>query len=349
MILGIYADPHISYTSSILPLTSEGKYTCRLDMIINSFRWMYEEFKKNKVDLICNCGDTFDSHVVKAEEITALSECLSYSKGTPEIWITGNHEMFNSQFYSNSFVDNYEFINLYEDMQKVNDVISVIPYRKASEIDVGKLSEISNEVVISHIDLKGSHLRPDFTMDDGIDPELLALYFKASFNGHIHTAEKFDTADNFVANVGSLVGISFSDSNYYVPNIVIYNTDTGKFKRIQNPYAILFRKIECDSITDLLNKISKLNKKFRHALRITCPYSIKDEVKDIIDKEKFIITSRVIASVDNSSSGIQYSVKNVVTLSDSAIKCKFSEFLKSNSDLLKYPADMYTRILSDLR
>lgn len=348
MIIGLYSDPHISYTSSIMPLSVENsKYTCRLNMLINSFKWMYEQFDKEHVDVICNCGDTFNSHTLKSEEITAFSECLSYSKGTPEIHIIGNHDMFNKNFYSNSFVRDYSFIELYDRISKVNDVISVIPYTKASDVNLSELNNISNKVVLSHLDLKGSHLRPDFIMDSGFDPEYLDMNFEASFNGHIHTGEKLQTSSNLVVNVGSLVSNSFSDSNTYIPNICIYNTDTKEFKRIVNPNAILFRKINCDSVTELLNKISKMNKSFKHIIRITCPFKLKDEVKDIISKEDFIISSRVVTTIEESSI-INSTITEEVVFNNSAIKDKFSEFINNNHDLLKYPISVYNQVLSDL-
>ena len=51
----IFTDLHASYNSSIMPLYCEGsKYTTRLQMIIDTLRWIFDTSKKEKVDkIIC--------------------------------------------------------------------------------------------------------------------------------------------------------------------------------------------------------------------------------------------------------------------------------------------------------
>lgn len=342
MIIGIYADPHISYTSSILPLHCDNSnYTYRLQMIIDSYKWMYEEFKRNNVDIICNCGDTFDSHTVKAEEITALTECLKYSNGIPEIWITGNHDMYNCNFYSNSFVKYYDFIKIFDKPTKVNDVISVLPYRKYEDIDESELLNISNKVLISHIDLLGSHVRPEFSMSSGLDPKILSSVFDYSFNGHIHTGENL--LPN-VINVGSLVCNSFSDSNSYIPRILIYNTENNELRYINNTNSVIFRKKEFSSMTDCLDYVKSLDDKFKYCLRFIVPFEIKNEISDILKERKNIVSFRIISKIQTNSITSNNSI-NDINITNSSILNKFKDFLEDNSDSFKYPKSYYEKLL----
>ena len=115
LILGIYSDVHTVNKSSIMPYHStDSKYSVRLQMIIDTFKWMYNVFENEHVDVICNCGDLFDSHIVRAEELNAISDCYRYSKGTREIHIIGNHEIFdnNRNFYSTAMLKNFPFIEI---------------------------------------------------------------------------------------------------------------------------------------------------------------------------------------------------------------------------------------------
>ena len=128
--IGIYSDVHISHNSSIMPaFLNDGIYSTRLDMCKKSIEWMYETFANNKVDIIVNCGDMYNSHSVSSDEIHALVhtindiyqpyEVLSWSPSL-DITIPGNHDKFNNTFNSLEFlklsgytqlVDKYIYFN----------------------------------------------------------------------------------------------------------------------------------------------------------------------------------------------------------------------------------------------
>ena len=78
MKIGIYSDVHISRTSSILPLylNDQSKYTLRLENCINSMNDMYQTFEDRNVDVIINCGDTFNSHTISADEMSAYLDII---------------------------------------------------------------------------------------------------------------------------------------------------------------------------------------------------------------------------------------------------------------------------------
>lgn len=348
MKIGIYSDLHISTTSSIMPLYyKDSKYTTRLQMIIDTSKWMYKTFSDNNVELILNGGDTLDSHTLKSPEISALSEFYSNSKGVPEIHIPGNHEVFsnNLDFYSDSILRNLSFIKIYDKPTKVNDIISVIPYMSTDNIMPDMLKSISNKILLSHIDIKGSHLRPEYIMDDGIDAEILAEYFNLTINGHLHTAEKIDTSKNLVYNIGSISSISFSDNNNYIPSICIIDTDTLEIKRFNNPFAILFRKITINTIEDLITKLNKLDSGYRYIIRVSTPYDIRDDVKSIISSKANIITYRVVSNIASNSKSI---ANNIKIDSIDNIEDEFINYISNNRDIINYPLDKYIEVIKSL-
>lgn len=359
MKLGIYSDVHACVTSSIMPNhCNDSKYSVRLQMIIDTFKWMYEQFENEKVDVICNCGDLFDRHTVRAEELNAVSDAYKYSHGTKEIHIVGNHEILdaNRNFYSTALLSNFPFITICDKPIKLDDTISVLPYMRTEEITDSLLRCLKNKVLLSHIDIMGSHLRADYIMDTGVNCELLAEYFDMTINGHLHTAEKMDTTKNQVWNIGSVTSSSFSDSNDYIPSICIYDTDTKKLKRINCPYAILFRRMTITSLKDLLNKLDNLNKithgnpninngKYKYILRITAPYDIKEKVRDIIKSDDNIIASKIIVTVDSNTVIQTVKTDKIDTVQD--MKKEFSKFLDTQSTL-KYPINLYKSILEDI-
>lgn len=335
MKIGIYSDLHISKTSSIIPLyNGESEYTTRLQMIIDTGKWMYNTFKKQKVDFIVNCGDTLDTSTVKAEELTALNQFYSFSKGVKEYHIVGNHEIAdsNGKFYSSSILSAYKFIEII-DTPKTIDVgikISFLPYKKAEDISYSLIEKLNADLLFSHIDIKGSALRPDYILDTGVEPEYLADNFKMVINGHLHTPEVIETTHNKVINIGSVSSISFVDSNSYIPSVCILDTDTMEIERFNNPCSILFRKHTVNSTSDMLSYLRKLNANYKYILNITCPYSLKQEIKNILDSEEKVLASRIIMDTRNVET-VSESKINIQNLLNIDIKDEFIKFIKNEN------------------
>ena len=76
MKIGIYSDAHFSKYSSNL-ISSAGKYSKRLSSLLDSFKWMYEEFNKLGVEVVINCGDLTSSDSLSSDVSSALAEALS--------------------------------------------------------------------------------------------------------------------------------------------------------------------------------------------------------------------------------------------------------------------------------
>lgn len=317
MKIGIYTDAHYCQSSSLLAGSSGSVYPLRLSSLIKSFQWMYDEFEKSGVSCIFNLGDLLSSHTIDAETNTALEEALSYSKGLPEYWLIGNHEMksHDSTFTSLSLLKRNENIMVIDDHskfeiedQQTGDAIQVLAcsYRN-DEKELERLcSELSTPtIVLSH----QIYTRVLPTISGGVDIDLLLALpnVKRIFNGHIHTVHNF----NKYCQVGSLVGGSFGDKyGNGLPGIVIYDTETDTIERLVNPYGPLYYTIELESddleseIRTKLDELPESNPKF---IRFRLPLNLKEEFSKIPNNvlQDLTLNENVVAyrTVVNSSAG----------------------------------------------
>lgn len=343
MKIGIYSDPHISFTSSILPTYTDNKYSARLQMCLDSFEWMYKTFYKNDVSLICCCGDLTDKYSLRADEITALSECLAFNYNKmPEIHITGNHDMLNTEFYSTSILKLFNHIRIYSKPCQVDDRISVIPYMKSKSVTHDLLKNIKNDIVLTHLDISGSHFRSDYVMDNGIDPEMLSMYFKCTMNGHLHTRECIKPN---VWNVGSLTSSSFSDNNSYHPGVIILDTYDFSIEKFDNPHAYLFRKVNINTISDMIKYLDSLDERYSYVLRVICPYDCKDSCRKLLEDNSNVFTYRIISTLSSKQSSITMNEAKEMIHTES-LESEMLKYLNDNSSILKYPIQVYQDILS---
>ena len=280
MKIGIYTDAHFSVNSSILSGTTGTDYSKRLDMLVNSFEWMYQVFEEDGVELIVNGGDLIDSDLLKAREGSALAKALSYSNGTPEIHILGNHEMedYTGNYSSVALLDSNRSITVYDKPTKINDVLSVLPYTK--DYDSIDFESIKNKVLISHIDYEGMRVG-GIQLTNGVNMNVVSEYFDLVLNGHIHTPSPVGK----VMNIGSCVGHSFSDDyRLSYPSIMILDTYTLETKRIQNPHSVLFLKFDGSSLGDFANSIKDYkNLPNPKCVKFEVPYEVRDEAKEFVE------------------------------------------------------------------
>ena len=269
-------------------------------MLVDTFKWMYQVFKDNNVDIIVNGGDLVDSDVLKAREISALSEALSYrDQSIPEYHILGNHEMEDkaSKFSSISIISQLPNAYLVTEPTRLNDDVAFLPYTNKYDTD---LEPYSAKVLISHNDYEGMRVNR-IVMQKGFNIDLVSEDFQLILNGHIHAA----SGRSQIVNIGSVVGHNFGD-NYNIanPSIMILDTDTLDYFRIPNPYAILFHKIKADSLSDIIKSLDsyKSNSTNRQCLRIEVPVSIRESVQDYLDNNRDnynIVATRIITHTDN--------------------------------------------------
>ena len=181
------------------------------------------------------------------------------------------------------------------------------------------------DFLFSHQDIQGSIIRGSFALPEGIDPNILKDKYKLVFNGHIH---KPSISGN-VINVGSISTHSFSDDEESVPQCYIFDTETMDLKTFKPTICPLFRKFNIESnISELENFLNKLNKNYKYILHITCPFEIKEEVKEFLNQyNDLIISNRLSVKVtkeeklDNNSESLLNLQSNI------DIKQSFKDFL----------------------
>lgn len=350
--IGIYSDVHISHNSSIMPTylgESDNVYTTRLKMCIQSMLWAYKQFKDNNVDIIINCGDTYNSHTVSSDELSAMTDIIGEINipiTFPNYTLIGNHDKFNNTFNSLSWM------KLLEDTTLVNDYIHLvyddtdiycISFYDAPEF-IEKIKEMletyprecSKAILFMHGDINGSWLAGTKRIENHIPTDFLAQYFDVVFNGHIHCHERiYNQNGKQIFNIGSLTSHSFADSNNHNPACWIFNTDNNELKRIDNPWAILFRTEEINdenNINSIVNSISNLKNQI--ILKIKCSYDLKEPIEKALEPLENIMKVKYIFTYNNEiKSDSNDENRKINQSSQLNIKDEFINFLSGRTDL----------------
>lgn len=358
----MYSDLHISKTSSILPLTSSNsKYTYRQNMIIETGKYLAEIIDEVKPDLIVNLGDTFDQHTITSYDIDVASEffkCFRYIN-IPHLVLVGNHEMINYDYNAIKILSNIDNITVITEPSTVDldfiaslhpdsavtsqsanremesTKIALMPYMEYKDI----LDFPDGDFLFSHIDIMGMKIRGDYELPEGISAEQLSKY-KLVFNGHIHKP----SIKGNVVNVGSISTHSFSDDNDAVPQCYVFDTDTLNLQTYKPTMCPLFRKVEVSTEDELVYYLNYLDKSYKYVLQVTCPFELKENIKELILKAEFVIGHRLNVKVDNSKK-VEESTE-VVVQSNVNIKKSFKEFLDTTE--LKYPKELYLDVLGGI-
>ena len=315
-------------------------------MIVDTFRWMYDVFKDNNVSCIVNCGDLFDSYRLKAEEISAMAEALSYNTGIPEFHVLGNHEILDKRrdFYATALLDNYSNIEVINTPTKTDMGISFLPYMSWEDAR-DAIPFIKNRILFSHVDIEGSRVTPQYLLDSGVESCYLSECFNLVINGHIHGYQKL--RDN-VYNIGATASLSFSDSEESIPGIAIIDTDSLRITRIPNPYAIRFISAPSDvgniydSFCDNLEKSG-----YRYVVRAKVAEKEKPEVENLFKSCDSIVSYRIQTIYNNNASPSDDESGMVEYESKSDINSSFVDFLNTCEDL-KFPLQDYIKEATSL-
>ena len=348
----MYSDLHISKTSSIFPLTSKNhKYTYRQNMIIELGKYLSNLIDELRPDLIVNLGDTFDQHTVTSYDIDVASEffkCFRYLN-IPHLVLVGNHEMINADFNAIKILSNINNITVITEPTKTgtstllcdnnnNEQISLafMPYMESRDI-----TEFPDgDFLFSHLDIMGMKIRGDYEMETGVTSNQLSKY-KLVFNGHIHKS----SIKGNVINVGSISTHSFSDDNDSVPQCYIFDTDTLNLTSFKPTMCPLFRKFEIkDDLSELHSYISGLDSNYKYILQVSCPFDLKEDVKQELDNSNNVIASRLNVRADKTKKAEEN--VDIAVESNVDVKKSFIEFLDTTD--LKYPKDLYLEVLGGI-
>ena len=249
--------------------------------------------------------------------------------------------MINSDFNAVALLNNIKNITVVSDPYSVDYMgikLAFLPYCDYNYL----LTYPEGDILFSHNDIQGSTVRGDFKLPDGIETQTLKRY-KVVFNGHIHKPSIFEN----VINVGSITTHSFSDDNDFIPQCYIFNTDTMKIENvIQSTACPLFRKIEVEDTNQLNNKIQEFRSQqyYKFVLQVTCPYNIKEDIKQILDNTDIIVSYRLSVKINKADNEINKPV--IESFNNIDIKQNFNEFLETLD--LKYPLDIYKTVLEEV-
>lgn len=249
--------------------------------------------------------------------------------------------MINSDFNAVALLNNIKNITVVSDPYSVDYMgikLAFLPYCDYNYL----LTYPEGDILFSHNDIQGSTVRGDFKLPDGIETQTLKRY-KVVFNGHIHKPSIFEN----VINVGSITTHSFSDDNDFIPQCYIFNTDTMKMENvIQSTACPLFRKIEVKDTNQLNDKIQEFRSQqyYKFVLQVTCPYNIKEDIKQILDNTDIIVSYRLSVKINKADNEINKPV--IESFNNIDIKQNFNQFLETLD--LKYPLDVYKTVLEEV-
>ena len=341
----LYSDLHISRTSSILPSSSDTRYTYRQQMIINTGKYLADIIDQEKPDLIINLGDTFDQHTITSYDVDVASEFFKCFRmfNIPHLVLVGNHEMVNQNFNAIKILGNINNITVISEPCSVNTNV-IIPNQNNEELaflpycDYRDVEELpKGKFLFSHQDIQGSIIRGDFAMPNGLTNEQLKQY-QLVFNGHIHKSSII----NNVVNVGSITTHSFSDDENCVPQCYIFDTNTMDLKTFKSNICPLFRKVNINnSIKELKSVINEFDTNYKYLIHCVCPFEIKEDVKNYLNNEQKILNSRINVRITKTQE--EDKVETVNLKSNIDITQTFKEFLDTVE--LKLPKEYYDNVL----
>lgn len=362
MKIGIYSDVHISRTSSILPLylNNDSKYTLRLENCINSMNEMYQTFENKNVDLIINCGDTFNSHTVTSDELAAYLD-IKHEVFCKECIIVGNHDKYNNAFNSIKLAKMYDNIDVVNDYKVFRLEGSDIDIYIMGYFDTVEFNEIYNKmleeypkvhnksILFMHGDINGSMLVGGLRIENQISKAKLLDNFDLVINGHIHCNETIYNKDNKkIINIGSLTTHSFADSNKHVGRYYILDTKDMSIESFEAKDQVLFRTYEINNENDInaFKESLSLNN-FNKIVKIKCPFELKNSIETIcLNNQYKILKYKFIFIYDNKSNNSEESLKtsNILNNDNILIEDKFLNFIK-NQDSLKWAYEVYESIV----
>jgi recombinational DNA repair ATPase RecF len=246
-----YSDVHVYPHSEYSHSTTDG-LTTYLHEIRDSLYWVAEKIIEVNPDVVMNDGDYFHTYgyvdtmslKVGQQGYRKIKEACA-NLGIPHHAIPGNHDMYSDLmqihalgFMGNDVVDDIRVIETGAFLSKDRIRILCIPYTDDLERVRASLVKRDFDHIHSHLRIKGAVRYQGNLEDHGLAPEEFPV---PTFNGHYHHPSDFGN----VHIVGSLTTRTYHD---LIPElgrgIGVYDTETGKFTRENNPYAHQFHKVK---------------------------------------------------------------------------------------------------------
>ena len=288
----IFTDNHFCERYSLISRYGS-KYSIRLENQLESINWVEQLAVDEKCDGVICAGDFFDKATLTDQELTALRD-IKWNN-LPHYFLVGNHESEegNLQYSSTKALESDSRRVIWEPtvMDLGASELAFLPY--TTESDRKPLNEVFEpmkkpRILISHNDICGLHYGPVVTKT-GFTIEDLEGNSTLCINGHLHNGQ--DVTPRII-NLGNLTGKDLGENaEIYLHRVIILDTDTLKIDYRENPYAFNFYKLDILEEADL-EKLTNL--KQNAVVSIKCLDSLVAKAKEIIDKNKNIVETRVV-------------------------------------------------------
>lgn len=253
---------------------------------ITLLRWIEKIAEEKKPDIVCNLGDTFDTHAVVRSEL--LSEFNNHVKTITsrdiEYWyVLGNHDQYkpkDAKYHALQTI-NIKGFRLFDKVTEL-DGITIVPYvQKFEDFPLN-----TQRICITHNTFIGADY--GFKREDcGIDAEKVSANIIIS--GHIHGRQHFGK----VVYPGTPFASSISDVDQ-VKGIVLFNTETLEQEFIEAPFmkwSSISYEIDANNDFNKLHSLleSKLDNKDTWVIKINGP---KVEMAAYLKSKPFILLTK---------------------------------------------------------
>ena len=118
--------------------------------------------------------------------------------------------------------------------------VSFLPYTHDYDMSM-YMANSKKRIIFSHNDIKGINYGK-YISTSGFDIEDINKSCDLFINGHLHNGE--NVTDKII-NIGNLSGQNFSEDGLkYKHNIMIIDTNSLEYQKIENPFATYFIKYD---------------------------------------------------------------------------------------------------------
>lgn len=232
-----------------------------LQRIIDTGKWIIEEFKRQGVSRVVCLGDSLNTR--EEVSVEAQSACIEFFKALAEEWpvevLLGNHDMNLKHDRKVSSLDAlvmHPRISLYREPGIValdTCELLMLPYHEDQSTIVNLIQglrdkvpeRLANCVGIAHAGINGAVqiTRYNTQFKGALGPDVFAP-LKRTYTGHFHVHQRMD---HRVTYVGSPLQFNFGDSGD-TRGVMVYDTVTDEDHFIRNPFHDAFVILDADDL-----------------------------------------------------------------------------------------------------
>lgn len=265
-----YSDVHIKDYGSYpgFNVADTNGLTKELNNTLQAFYFISDYIKNNQVDLVINCGDTFNvTDYVTTKTLKVASIGLSLirnrckEKGIDHLILVGNHEYLNEHLniHNCDILREYTLgngnclIDEYVEYKSNGTVIALFPYSS----DINKIynwmveGQKNARIICTHLNFTGACYENNAFSTANLLPESKVPII----SGDIHLPQQVKD----VTYVGSVIQGKFAQYKLNNNGIMIYDTNTLSYERVFNSYSKHYVKVREENISIVNEKLKPQN------------------------------------------------------------------------------------------